>query len=82
MIEKLLNKMTKIDNDKLLHFLYGAIIFSISFILIQWLAILVVTVLAVGKEIYDSRTPNHTASLGDIFATLAGAIIVALPLIF
>ena len=47
--------LSKIPKDKLLHSFYGTITYIIISFSSHWIAMLLVTILAVSKEIYDER---------------------------
>jgi len=52
----MIDKLSAIPKDKLLHSFYGCLIYAVVAYVSPWLAIGVVVVAAVGKEIYDERS--------------------------
>lgn len=88
-----------ISHDKALHFIYGAIIFCVTFVLtyvfIAQYELLVaagaVVFFAVGKELVDAWSnfqakkqgviPTHGVEVLDAVATIAGGIILSIPLL-
>lgn len=78
-IESMFNYLAAIPQDKLLHFFYGYVIFR--FILLFgniYIALAVVTIIAIAKEIWDYRSPNHEASIWDIVFTISSGVIETL----
>ena len=68
-----------IAQDKLFHFLVGAVIgFAVTLLLGWVLACVVVIIAAIGKEVYDKYHPNHTVDIYDAVATLLGGGFVIL----
>lgn len=82
MIEKLLKLIGKLPYDKSLHFIIGALVFAMTFPVFGWYALAIVACIAVIKEFYDRFTPNHVSDFRDAIATFAGALVVAIPLVF
>lgn len=82
MIEKLLKLIGKLPYDKALHFIIGALVFAVSFPIFGWYALAITASVAVIKEFYDRFTPNHVSDIKDAIATLLGALVVAIPLMF
>lgn len=53
-MEKILKIMSSIEHDKLLHNLYGTLVFALMLLLVgKWVALGTVVAVAVGKEVYD-----------------------------
>ena len=65
-------------NDKLMHAVYGAVIYLIVLATAgsTLVALAVVTTVGIGKEIYDSKHPNHTADALDAIDTITIPAIV------
>lgn len=63
----MLNKLSTIPKDKLLHSFYGCLIYAVVAYVSPWLAIGAVVLAAVGKEIYDSRGNGNVEVLDIIF---------------
>jgi hypothetical protein len=76
-MEKLLNKLI-IPHDKVLHALYGLILYSLlGLIAQQVIALIVVIVVAVVKEVYDFyNQEKHTVDVMDAVATALVPIIL------
>ena len=74
----MLEKLNNIPKDKLLHALVGLTIFIfVSIFTLQIVALGVVYVAGVGKEIYDKLHPKkHTVDIKDMLATVAIPTIV------
>ena len=69
-MRKIFNYFFKIPQDKLLHFIFGMIIFMVFSLFMGQLAIFVVIAAAVLKEFLDR---DHTGfSVDDIIATVFG----------
>ena len=73
LIKKLYQEIFTIPKDKLLHFIAGVLIFMLFSPFIGWLAIWVVIVVAIIKEIIDTK--NTGFSYSDIVATELGAAV-------
>jgi len=72
-------KLPFIPCDKANHFIYGLLIFSLSYPVVGALiAGIISTVVAGAKEVYDYRTPGHESSWLDIVWTLAGSSVAAI----
>jgi hypothetical protein len=81
-MEKLFKLLAKLSNpripvplDKQAHFFTGFILGFISYIFIGCWAILLVALIALAKEVYDYKHPNHTADFLDWVATVLGGIL-------
>ena len=76
----MLDRLNNIPKDKLLHALVGLTIFVfVSIFTLQIVALSVVYVAGVGKEIYDKFHPKtHTADIKDILATVVIPTIVVI----
>ena len=71
-------------NDKLMHFLVGIIIATAVIVGTGSIiySVVMVTAVAIAKEIYDSFHPKtHTAELLDVIATVAGCIPVIIAVL-
>ena len=67
-----------IPTDKLLHLLVGAVIgFTTGLFVGIPLALIVVLLASVGKEIYDNYHPAHTVDVYDALATFSGGAFAA-----
>lgn len=74
-------KMANIDKDKLLHSFYGLLIAVGLIIFIgYWLALAVVTMIAIGKELYDKLSNTGTYDLWDALYTVIPIILIGLVL--
>ncbi len=77
-MKKLLDKMADIPKDKLLHIMWGMVIFAVVwFVLTIHIALGVVIVVAVAKEVYDEVTYGGFDT-EDIIATVILPIVVVL----
>lgn len=67
--------------DKAIHFIAGAVVAGSVHELTgsRALGFAMGSVVAIGKELYDMRTPGHTPSLKDAIVTVMGASLVAVP---
>jgi hypothetical protein len=72
---KLSSQRIPLPLDKQAHFWSGAIIGFVSYIFIGCWAILGVALIALIKEVYDYKHPNHTADFWDWVATVLGGIL-------
>lgn len=79
--------ITPLPQDKANHVIYGAVIFTIVLLIVQFakiphstiIGLAVVALFAGGKEVADSKNPDrHTADLMDCAATIAGGAFMAL----
>ena len=71
MVKQLLEKVEK---DKLLHFVAGAIVYAAASWLVGYYAIALVVVVAVGKEVYDHYY-GGTVDAYDAIATVLGGLV-------
>jgi hypothetical protein len=70
---------TVLQHDKLKHFFFGFLIFLIvSLIFGNWVAISVVTLVAIAKEVYDKKSGTGQYELLDIVYSLAPGILLIL----
>ena len=77
MIEKIFKTMNKIQHDKSLHALYGLFVYSLVATVSPLIAIVIVILLGVGKEVYDSlNIATHTPDVMDAVYTIVPAGIV------
>lgn len=67
--------------DKQIHFIAGAVVAGSVHELTgsRALGFAMGSVVAIGKELADARTPGHTPSLKDAIVTVMGASLVAVP---
>lgn len=89
--------MPTIPHDKALHFIYGTLIFCVSYLATfqwfqepLWAAMALVALFAIGKEVADYWSnqqaikqkilPTHGVEVMDAVATIAGGLVVAIPL--
>ena len=82
MIEKLFRLLAKLSSpripvplDKQAHFWTGSILGFVTYIFIGCWALVVVALIALLKEVYDYKHPNHTADFWDWVATVLGSIL-------
>ena len=61
--------------DKQAHFWTGSILGFVSYVFIGCWALLVVALIALIKEVYDYKHPNHTVDFWDWVATVLGGIL-------
>ena len=74
-----------IPHDKLLHYVYGQVIFVCMYAIFIWCnmdksssmisSFSIVLIVAIAKEIYDKVSSTGTPEIMDIVATVCGAII-------
>jgi hypothetical protein len=63
----------KVAEDKFLHFICGFIIAAVLTPFIGWYSVLVVSIIATAKELYDDMNKDtHTADVWDLLVTIAG----------
>lgn len=81
-MEKLFSLLSKLSSPKIpvradlqAHFWCGAILGFISYFFIGCWALVVVALIALIKEVYDYKHPNHTADFLDWVATVLGGIL-------
>lgn len=83
-MKKIKELLSRIPEDKLLHFTCGAVIFGISFVSLNGscvLSLFISLILAAGKEVYDYKHPeNHTCDIFDFIATMSGSFLVFIVL--
>ena len=75
MMEKLF-KLLQMDYDKCHHAFYGLLIYSLLAIVSPMIAIIVVAVVGIGKEVYDNYTPNHTSDKMDAVYTVIPSLVM------
>ena len=81
-MEKLFSLLMKLSSpripvplDKQAHFISGAILGAVLTPFIGWWSVLVVSLIAMGKEIYDFlHRNNHTPDIWDWVATTLGGL--------
>ena len=67
--------MVKIGIDKYEHFAVGVITAASCLWALGVWSMLLVVVVGIGKEVYDSRTIGHVADWKDAFATILGGAV-------
>lgn len=75
LLAKLSTSRISIPLDKQAHFWTGSILGFVSYIFIGCWALVVVALIALAKEVYDYKHPNHTADFWDLVATVLGGIL-------
>jgi len=69
-MEKILNFLNAIPSDKVAHGLGGLVIYSfLNLFIFHIYSLILVIIIAIGKEIYDGYKENHTRDAWDAFAT-------------
>ena len=71
----ILDKLSSIPKDKLLHSFYGTLVYTIVALVDVTLAFGVTVLVAISKEVYDFRV-NGEFSLMDIVATVGLALVL------
>ena len=76
-LNNLQTKLSKIPNDKLLHFFYGSVLVGLFDIIMPFpiITLVCVMVLAGAKEIYDELERDSPIDYVDIIFTILPAII-------
>jgi len=65
-----------IPADKQMHFISGLIIAAVLTPFIGWYSVLVVSLIATAKELYDDMNKAiHTADVWDLLVTIAGGVL-------
>jgi VanZ family protein len=72
---KLSTKRIPLPLDKQAHFWTGSILGFVSYIFIGCWSLVIVALIALLKEVYDYKHPNHTADFWDWVATVLGGIL-------
>lgn len=67
--------MINIPHDKLLHYVVGTVVYSLCSLFIGMYAIVIVLVIAIGKEVYDYVSKKGTPEYMDAVATVLGGVI-------
>ena len=75
LLSKLSSPRIPVPLDKQAHFWTGLILGFVSYIFIGCWALVVVALIALIKEVYDYKHPNHTADFWDWVATMLGGIL-------
>lgn len=76
LVDFIIQKISGIPNDKLLHFSTAAILTAVLKLILPWLGVLFVcTFVFIAKEAYDKRTGKGTPELKDIIADYLGFVI-------
>lgn len=78
-----INFYNKIQHDKKLHLIAGALITLITLLITQslFLSLLAGVVAGISKEYFDSKTKYGTVDFNDLTATITGSVIVILLLL-
>jgi VanZ family protein len=71
---KLFSPKIPVRADLQAHFWTGSILGFFTFLLIGCWALVVVALIALLKEVYDYKHPNHTADVLDWVATVLGGV--------
>lgn len=81
-MEKLFSLFAKLSSPRIpvradlqAHFWTGSILGFVSYIFIGSWSLVVVALIALIKEVYDYKHPNHTADFWDLVATVLGSIL-------
>ena len=89
MVEKILQALNKLPYDKALHMSYGALLFVVILFFtlllgLYWVvALYVVVIAAVSKEVYDFFHKNlHTVDFLDFIATIIIPLLLSIYLCF
>jgi hypothetical protein len=72
---KLSSSRIPVSLDKQAHFWTGSMLGFITYIFIGCWALVFVALIALIKEVYDYKHPNHTADFLDWVATVLGGIL-------
>ena len=76
MVEYILSKINSIPADKVMHFSSGVVLFAVTQWVSIYLAISIVVISAISKELYDyTNKENHTPDVWDAFATILGGLV-------
>ena len=75
LLMKLSSSRIPVSLDKQAHFWTGSILGFVSYIFIGCWALVFVALIALLKEVYDYKHPNHTADFLDWVATVLGGIL-------
>lgn len=67
--------MIQIPQDKLIHYVIGTLLYAATYLLVGYLAIVVVIVVAVGKELYDKVSGKGTPEYLDALITITGGVV-------
>ncbi len=83
MIEKVLKYLYRPMKDKFAHGYYFLVLFNIGMLWDIYISLFVTIVLAIVKEVYDSRHDNHTVDIFDfIWSVFAPCVITILYWVF
>ena len=74
LLAKLFSPKIPVRADLQAHFWIGSILGFFTFLLIGYWALVVVALIALLKEVYDYKHPNHTADFWDWVATVLGGV--------
>jgi len=73
------NVLDRIPRDKLLHFVIGAVVQSLSMLLITpYLALLVTVLVGIGIEVYQKVTKTGKLEVMDAVSVILGGLLVLL----
>jgi hypothetical protein len=74
LLAKLSSARIPVRADLQAHFWTGSILGFLAFLFIGCWALVVVALIALLKEVYDYKHPNHTADFWDWVATVLGGV--------
>tara|TARA_R110000822_G_scaffold22436_1_gene70411 strand:- start:249 stop:494 length:246 start_codon:yes stop_codon:yes gene_type:complete len=73
-MNKILEKISNIPNDKLLHFFWGSILSFVFILILGIKGVFSTFIVAIAKEFYDWYSKKGTPELADFIATIIPAI--------
>tara|TARA_R110000772_G_scaffold233754_1_gene345307 strand:- start:247 stop:492 length:246 start_codon:yes stop_codon:yes gene_type:complete len=73
-MNKILEKISNIPNDKLLHFFWGSILSFVFILILGIKGVFLTFIVAIAKEFYDWYSKKGTPELADFIATIIPAI--------
>jgi len=73
-MNKILEKISNIPNDKLLHFFWGSILSFVFILILGIKGVFLTFIIAIAKEFYDWYSKKGTPELADFIATIIPAI--------
>ena len=74
LLAKLSSQRIPVRADLQAHFWTGSILGFLAFLFIGCWALVIVALIALLKEVYDYKHPNHTADFWDWVATVLGGV--------
>ena len=69
-------KFITMEHDKANHAFHGLFTYSMVSLYSPLLAIIIVAILGIGKEVYDYYIPNHTSDYMDAVYTVVPSLVV------